>query len=194
MATITHLAAGAVCGAVYARKTSTSPAVAIPAFAALAASPDLDFLGLAWGDTRGTPIEHRVLTHSLVFAAIVGVPLGSSLARRGRRKLAAILAVVALASHGFIDAFTSSGKGPELLWPFVSARMSFPWTPIPGTEYFQEYFTLRGLGVIAHEALFCIPFLVATAWILWSPARSRRAGRMGGRDELAPASATASND
>jgi inner membrane protein len=176
MASVAHLAAGALCGALYARKTDTNPAVAVPAFAALALAPDLDFFAL-WADPAGTALEHRAMTHALSFAAVAGGLLGAIAGAGGRRVLTAALCAAALASHGLLDAFTNNGPGPQLLWPFTDAHVRFPWHPIPGTQSFQEYFTLAGVPVMVIEALMCAPLWAATALLLLSlrPEHRKRA-------------------
>jgi membrane-bound metal-dependent hydrolase YbcI (DUF457 family) len=178
MASIAHLAAGAACGAAYARATSTEPAHAIAAGALMALSPDLDFFAAPFG-AQGTPLEHRVMTHSLVFALLVGAALGAIWGARGHRWLGAVTGVATLSSHGIMDAMTTSTPGPQLLWPFLSAPIRFGWRPIPGTHSFQDYFTTAGLPVLSAEAIVCIPLLVLTAWLTLSGGGlSRTVGRV----------------
>jgi inner membrane protein len=167
MASIAHLAAGAVCGAVYARSASTEPAHAIAAGALLAVSPDLDFFAASFG-AAGTPLEHRVMTHSLSFALLLGMALGLVFGARGHKVAGAVTGIVALASHGIMDALTTSTPGPQLLWPFVGAPIQFGWQPIPGTSSFQDYFTTAGLPVLSAEAVLCVPLLALTTWLVLS--------------------------
>jgi len=167
MASISHLAAGALCGAIYARRTFASPLrslAATTAFAALALAPDLDFFVLAMGLDH-TPLGHRKLTHSLPFALVVGVLVGGLTGAKDKKALACLLSVLALASHGLLDAATANGPGPQLLAPFSEAPIQFAWHPIPGTQFFQEYFTAAAVPVFAGEALWCLPFLAAAAWV-----------------------------
>lgn len=187
MATIGHLAAGAVCGAVYSRATGAKPAFAVATFAALAAAPDLDLLLSAFKPS-GTPFAHRVMTHSLLFSVAAGALVAGLARTRPHRALLGVLSVLALASHGLLDALTRSGSGlgPKLLWPFSQTRVAFGWQPILGTESYQEYFTLSAAPVYAQEFMLHMPLIVAAALILlWrrqlvSPATveagSRRAG------------------
>jgi inner membrane protein len=168
MATVAHLAAGALCGAVYARKASANPLVAVPLFAALAASPDLDFFAVQFG-SDGTPLGHRAMTHAIPVAAALGMALGASFGRSPHRLLAGLIAVLALASHGVLDAMTASGSGPWLWWPFTSTPLRFAWRPIPGTEFWQDYFTLSAVPVLAVESLLSLPLVAASVWVLWGP-------------------------
>jgi inner membrane protein len=164
MASISHLAAGGLCGAIYAHRTGSNPIAAIAGFAFLGLSPDLDFIALELG-SDGTFLEHRVMTHSLPFALVVGLALGFA-AQRPQRRLARVLCIAALASHGLLDALTANSPGPQLLWPFTNAAMQFAWHPIPGTHYYQEYFTTAAIPVFSGEALICLPFVTATVWVL----------------------------
>ena len=165
MATIGHLAAGALCGAVYSRATGAKPVSAVVAFAALAGAPDLDLLLIPFG-LEETPFAHRAITHSLPFAVAIGVLAGSLARTRLRSVLLGVLTVVALASHGLLDALTRTGRGPKLLWPFSSTRFSFDWQPIPGTDSFQEYFTLDAAPIYAQELVLHLPLIVLTLLIL----------------------------
>lgn len=172
MASIAHLAAGALCGAVYARRAAVRPAKPVVAFAALALAPDLDFIALELG-SAGTPLDHRVLTHSLTFAIVVGLATGAWLAPASRRAGAAALCIVALASHGILDALTANQPGPRLLWPFSARPIQFAWHPIPGTRRYQEYFDPAVAPIVAGEALLSLPLLVLLAWMLLRPRNER---------------------
>lgn len=166
MASIAHLAAGAVCGAAYARATSAKPAHAVAVFALVALSPDLDFLAMNLpGGSQGTPLEHRVMSHSLAFALVAGALLGGATAPRGRRLHGVLWTVLALASHGVLDALTDNGPGPRLLWPFSRSPVQFAWHPLPGTEFFQEYFTTAAIPVVSAELLWSLPMLLLAWWI-----------------------------
>lgn len=166
MASVAHLAAGAVCGAVYARATGAPKAPSVVAFAALAVAPDLDLLAPYLGiDARGTPIEHRVMTHSFSFALVLGLLIGAMFG--GRSKLALIQSSAgALASHGCLDALTNNHPAPALFWPLTDRPIQSAWTPIPGTNAFQEYFELAVFPIVSEEALWSLPMLAATYLIV----------------------------
>lgn len=174
MASILHLGAGAVCGAAYARATdSEEPAKAIAGGALLALSPDLDLLTLYLGGL-GTPLEHRVMTHALPFAVVVGPLLGLIHSKGWNRVLAGLLATVALVSHGLLDALSTSEPGPQLLWPFLPEPLTFSWRPIPGLESFQDYFLVTGLPVLLWEAAMSLPLVAVALWLVF-PAVGARA-------------------
>ena len=171
MASLTHLAAGAVCGAVYARVTRTEPAHAIVAYSLVALAPDLDIVAAQLG-ARATPLDHRVMTHALPFAVGIGAAIGAVWKDRSRRLLVGVLTAAALASHGLLDALTSGSLGPQLLWPFSTAPVGFAWRPIPGAESFQQYFLLSGVPVLRSEALLSAPLLGLAGLILVWPTKS----------------------
>lgn len=165
MASISHLAAGALCGAAYSRATGSRPVRTMAAFAFLGLSPDLDFFALEAG-LSGTPLGHRGLTHSFAFSIAAGVAVGWLATKPPNRLIASILAVLALFSHAMLDAMSKSEPGPQLLWPFSSSPIVAFWRPIPAVPFYQEYFTTKAIPVFAVEALWCIPFLAAAAWLL----------------------------
>jgi inner membrane protein len=89
--------------------------------AALANSPDLDFLLNIATHTRGW---HRGFTHSLGFAVVVALCL--LIALGWRRRWEAFAYGLAFASHGVLDfATTKIGAGVEILWPFTSEKYGF---------------------------------------------------------------------
>ncbi len=165
MASIGHLATGALIGAVYARTTDTRPLPAMAAFAALAVAPDLDLLAIPF-DPRGTPLGHRVMTHALPFAAAVSLVVALAMGQRPHRMLLGVLSFLAMASHGVLDAFTRHGQGPALWWPITDARYAFWWQPIRGSESFEGYFTGQVIPTVLAEGIMFLPVVALTAVIL----------------------------
>jgi membrane-bound metal-dependent hydrolase YbcI (DUF457 family) len=83
--------------------------------------PDLDFI-LTWFLHLSSD-WHRSFSHSIVFAYLVGWGASRLL---GRRDLRSVLIIgTAGATHGILDALTSTREGAELLWPFFSERFAF---------------------------------------------------------------------
>lgn len=165
MASIGHIATGALVGAVYAKTTNTKPLPAVAAFAALAVAPDLDLLAIPFG-VRGTPLEHRVLSHSWLFAGVLGLAVGLLAWRKPFRMLTGAMVFLAVGSHGMLDALTKHGRGPALLWPLSDTRYSFAWQPIRGSESFEGYFNLSALPAVATEVLIFLPVMVLTGVLL----------------------------
>jgi len=75
-----------------------------------------------------------------------------------------VLGALVLASHGVLDAMTTGGLGAALLWPFTDARYFAPWRPIPVAPIGGGMLSLRGLYVVAVEAVLFLPFLLYARW------------------------------
>jgi inner membrane protein len=124
------IAAQAVCG-----KHLPRSAWLIGAAAGMAA--DLDVLIRPAGALLGGLTYHRHFTHALVF-----IPIGALLSAipfllfpRLRRHWPVVLlaALVAYATHGLLDSFTSYGT--VLFWPFSEARVAWDIMPIVDPVY-----------------------------------------------------------
>jgi len=145
-------------------------------FASLAAAPDLDVLGFRLSIPYAHALGHRGLTHSLPFAATVGLaswPFWMVLLRARRTRvtqdseawraastrrvqraawLASAMTCVAVASHGMLDLLTDAGLGVGLLLPFGDTRYFAPWRPIPTSPLAPSaFFSPRGLQILLSE-------------------------------------------
>jgi inner membrane protein len=167
MASIGHVAIGLAARRFYERAV-------VPRWAALTGAvvwsglsllPDLDVIGFRLGIPYEAPWGHRGATHSLCFAAGIGL-LAALTARLGRLPVlrTAVVVFVVVASHGLADAFTDGGLGAALLWPFTDARFFAPWTPIPVAPIGRRFLSMRGLRVAAAEALLFAPFFLYALW------------------------------
>jgi inner membrane protein len=148
--------------------------------AVLAALPDIDVLTFQFGIKYDTPYGHRGCTHSLAFALIVsfGVTLLTY------RRLAAIkwwylwpFFFIALASHGFLDAFTDGGYGIEFFWPFDTRRFFFPWRPLRVPHFGAKLFlTQEGIERFGSELIWvwCPTILVVGTIVLFRQASRER--------------------
>ena len=161
MASVGHLAVGAVVGALYSRQAGAPPRAAILAFAALALAPDLDLLMGLFGVRPNIPIAHRGITHSVVFSLAVALAAGALARGSSRRRfLTGIWIFVALASHGLLDAMCQLGNGPMLLWPLTHTQFEFPWRPIPGVLLGEGHFLPRQvIRTLIVESLLFSPFI-----------------------------------
>ena len=115
--------------------------------------PDIDVIGFQLGIPYGDLWGHRGLTHSILFAAIVGFLLTVLLVNcwRERWKLALLLFGIA-ASHGLLDAMTNGGLGVAFFSPFNPQRYFFPWRPIRVSPLSaQAFFSGRGIGILWSE-------------------------------------------
>ncbi|WP_239576331.1 metal-dependent hydrolase [Archangium primigenium] len=166
MASFGHVAVGMALARVSARDTPTrSLAPRMLACAALALLPDADVVAFALGIPYAATWGHRGASHSLVLAAAVA--LGVALLTRavgGPARSAGLLTLLAVGSHGPLDAMTTGGLGPALLWPFEEARHFFPWRPIPVAPIGGGMLSARGAYVLAVEALLFLPFWAYALW------------------------------
>lgn len=120
--------------------------------------PDIDVLGFRFGIAYGDLFGHRGLTHSLLFAAALGLigafaayPQRVAAARRG---VVWLYLFVATASHGVLDALTDGGHGVAFFAPFDNSRYFFPFTPIEVSPIgVSRFFSPRGAEVLLNEAL-----------------------------------------
>ena len=116
--------------------------------------PDLDVvafkLGIAYHDAFG----HRGFSHSLLFAACLGVLGAASCQLLGSGPLKAGLWIgLATASHSVLDAMTDGGLGVAWFWPWSQQRYFLPWHPIEVSPIgLSRFFSPRGLEVVISEA------------------------------------------
>ena len=159
------------------------PARLLAAGVAASILPDLDVVTFHLGVPYSAGLGHRGFTHSLLFAAAVGL-LGA-LARRALGAGAAtcfLFLFVATASHGVLDAFTDGGLGVALLWPFTVERYWAPRalrvvlaSPITVSRFLSE----RGLRVLASELIWIWPPALALGLILFAVRRRAAPERTG---------------
>ncbi len=121
--------------------------------------PDVDVLGLMLGIPYDHVLGHRGITHSVVFAIMVGIVMPrvliSELSRSVSRywTLAAYFSLVTF-SHGVLDAFTDGGLGIAFLAPFDPTRYFFPWRPIAVSPIgITQFFSPWGLSVLLTEGI-----------------------------------------
>ena len=186
MATVfSHAVAGAALGSVYLAVQSWTAGASNPLFSlpqSLAESvdqsmagrfwmltvicailPDLDVLGYAFGVPYRSVWGHRGVTHSLLFAAGLGVMATLAFPQAHRFSLAwwslatYFFAVTAL--HGVLDAITNGGLGIAFFVPFDTGRYFFPWRPVEVSPIgISAFFSARAVTVLKSELI----------WI-WTP-------------------------
>ncbi|HKU43986.1 MAG TPA: metal-dependent hydrolase [Polyangiales bacterium] len=161
MAIFGHAAVGIALGRAYQGRADVPLLPACAAGIALAALPDLDFFGAWFGAEYGTDWGHRGFTHSFLFAAVVALLIGWIAGRCGLpRAWTALIAGLALASHGLLDTLTNGTNGPALLWPFSSARFQAPIRPVLVAPLGWAYFGSAGMRSLVRELLLFWPFLL----------------------------------
>lgn len=164
----------AAAGATLAYITGATPRRRLIVLAAVSAVlPDIDAIGFFMGVPYERVWGHRGFTHSILFAAIWGVVVGTWCFPT-RRLIASGVLFVATLSHGLLDAMTTGGHGVGFFIPFQNERYFFPWHPIAVSPIgVRRFFTERGLRVIYSE-LFYIGVPCAAALIahrLWGRRR-----------------------
>lgn len=124
---------------------------------ALAVLPDIDSVGYWLGVPTRSWLGHRGLTHSIAFAVGIGL-CGALAAARSwvpadTRPRLALYLVLAVLSHGTLDAFTNGGPGIAFFSPFSNARYFFPFRPLVVSPIGVEgVLGERGLRILASEA------------------------------------------
>jgi inner membrane protein len=150
--------------------------------------PDLDSIVYRLGVPYQVTLGHRGVTHSLVFA--VGLALLGAGAFRPLRTgfgRAFWFLLLAAASHGLLDAFTTGGYGIALLWPWSARRYAAPLQVIEVAPLtLSRLLSPRGAAVLASEFrwvwLPCVLAALALASVRWcrrprSASASRRRTR-----------------
>lgn len=142
-------------------------------FAGLALTPDLDVVAFVFHVPYEASWGHRGATHALFFATVLsGLVAGMWPLLAGGRVRTFALCLVALASHGLLDAMTTGGLGAALYWPFSEERVFFAWRLLPVAPIGLKILSPRGLLLMAHEALLFLP-----AWVVAFVPRSRPRAR-----------------
>jgi inner membrane protein len=119
------------------------------------ALPDFDVIGVLLGVGPSSIWRHRGMTHSLLFAFVVGL-IVTVVAFRSvpwlSRQWWLLVAFFfcATTSHGILDAFTDSIRGVTFFAPFSNAEYLFPYRPIPGIGL-SGFFTSSGEAVLLRE-------------------------------------------
>lgn len=127
--------------------------------AGLAMLPDLDVLAFRLGIPYDDPLGHRGFSHSLVFAALAA-PLATAIFFRGLPPgsrawwQVTLLAALATASHGILDALTDAGLGVGFLVPFDERRFFFPLRPLATSPLsVRAFLDAPALAILANELL-----------------------------------------
>lgn len=140
------------------------------AWSALSLLPDADVIAFPLGIPYRAPFGHRGASHSLAFAALMGVAAALLARAPAARWRVGLLAFAVVASHPLLDALTDGGLGVALLWPYSNERFFAPVRPIPVAPIGAGILSGRGLYVMGFEALVFAPVF---AWaLLWRKGRA----------------------
>jgi inner membrane protein len=134
-------------------------------------APDIDTIGFKLGIPYQHWLGHRGFSHSIVFAAALGL-IASLLVQENSTKRRWCLFGVLFAScfaHDVLDAMTNGGLGVAFFSPFNDSRYFLPWRPIEVSPLgLRRFLTPRGISVMKSEFVWVmIPslcFVVLTAW------------------------------
>ncbi|WP_400191662.1 metal-dependent hydrolase [Hymenobacter sp. B81] len=134
--------------------------------------PDFDAITFRLGIPYASLWGHRGITHSLAFAAVVGLVvagLAQPLPGRPRWQPAAWLAF-ATATHPLLDMLTNGGLGVALLAPLSNERYFLPWRPVRVSPVGAGFFSLRGLATLLSE----LQWLILPLVLMLGTSRLRR--------------------
>jgi inner membrane protein len=136
-----------------------------------AALPDLDVVTFYLGIPYSADLGHRGFSHSLAFAALVGLAGAAGHRALGAGAVGACLFLfVATASHGVLDAFTNGGLGVAFFWPWSGARY---WAPdalrvVEASPIsLGRFLSGRGLAVLGSELCWIWPPALLVGLILF---------------------------
>lgn len=135
------------------------------ALAVAALLPDADVIGFSLHIPYSAPWGHRGASHSLLLAAVAGTAIGLLLSRWFDSVWKSIVAaVLAVMSHGLLDALTNGGLGVALLWPHSLFRYFAPLRPLPVAPIGLGLLSDRGLHVLFTETLYFLPLFLYALW------------------------------
>jgi inner membrane protein len=157
VASLGHALVGVAAWQVARRRLGAGPSgwAGALGWAALALVPDLDVVAFRFGIPYAAPFGHRGATHSLAFAALLGLVVLAWT----RRWSVGLLAAAVVASHPLLDMLTDGGQGVALWWPLSSARLFFPVRPLPVAPIGTRLASWRGARVLAVEAVVFAPLV-----------------------------------
>jgi len=150
------------------------------ACALLPAIADADVIGFPLGIAYSDLLGHRGLSHSLAFAAVLGLATAMSMKWREKRSWGetrhlAMLFVLLADSHGPMDMLTNGGLGIALFSPFDAERFFWDWRPIMVSPIgLKNFLTPWGWAVVMNEVRWFGP---PTALLIATIAIRRRIAR-----------------
>lgn len=128
--------------------------------------PDADVISFKFGIPYESFWGHRGFSHSLLFAAIVGLAFVLMFYRKHLSRVNAIgyflFFTLCTASHSILDAMTTGGLGVAFFSPWDNTRYFFPWRPIKVSPIVvSNFFSEWGKNVLLSEFIWIgLPSLV----------------------------------
>jgi len=131
--------------------------------------PDADVIGFQFNVAYESFWGHRGFSHSLLFAALVGIIVTALFFRKdflSKKGLGlTFYFFLCTASHAILDALTSGGLGIAFFSPFDDTRYFFPWRPIQVSPIgIDDFLGEWGKRVLLSEAIWigipCAAYLI----------------------------------
>ena len=169
--TFTHIFVGEALGKIYAEDKMPARFWVLTAVCSI--FPDLDVIAFYLRVPYRHMFGHRGFSHSLLFAAIMGM-LAVLLAfrdvpSRSRKWWGLVLFFfLVIASHDVLDAMTNGGYGVGFLSPFDKTRYFLPWRPLVVSPIgVHGFFSRCGWDVMKSEFIWVwIPMIVVSAGVI----------------------------
>lgn len=137
------------------------------------ALPDVDVIGFGFGVRYGDLWGHRGMTHSILFAVVIGVAVGLWLGGSwGAKVWQSLLVFLITISHGVLDSMTNGGLGIAFFSPFDPTRYFLPWRPILVSPIGAAFFSGRGLAVLWSELIWVWPAAIVLGLALYALRRA----------------------
>lgn len=156
MATIiSHAVVALTAGKLIPQKCITTPVLV--AGIILSMLPDADVITFGIGIPYESPLGHRGITHSILFAFAISVLITLLFHRKQRYDIQAFATVIlflfiSTVSHGILDAMTTGGLGVGFFIPFSDQRFFLPYRPVLVSPIgFENFFSSWGMAVIKSE-------------------------------------------
>ncbi len=134
-------------------------------FSLLAMLPDADVFITQLGSHDSIVAGHRGASHSLLMAAILAIATGLLARRYGWNGLRTMVAVMlAIGSHGLLDALGDGGRAIPLFWPLSDHRFRAPWQFLPDAPRGLEFISWHGFLDAVLEFVYFLPVTLLALW------------------------------
>jgi inner membrane protein len=118
--------------------------------------PDADVISFSFGIPYASFWGHRGVTHSFVFAILIGLLVTFLFYSKSSTKTKYFFFfTLCTASHSILDALTNGGLGVAFFAPFDNTRYFFLWRPIQVSPIgIKNFFNSWGMRVIKSELIY----------------------------------------
>ena len=131
----------------------------------MAMLPDADVFFTPLGSHDSIVAGHRGASHSLLMAASIAVAGGLLARRYGWNGVRTMLAVMlAIGSHGLLDALGEGGRAIPLFWPLSDHRFRAPWQFLPDAPRGLKFISWHGLVDAVLEFVYFLPVTILALW------------------------------